>query len=34
MKPLAAAKPAEMKEPVGASNGKDRRQKDSEFEEF
>jgi methyl-accepting chemotaxis protein len=33
-KPLAAAKPAEMKEPVGASNGKDRRQKDSEFEEF
>jgi methyl-accepting chemotaxis protein len=33
-KPLAAAKPAEMKEPVGASNGKDHRQKDSEFEEF
>jgi methyl-accepting chemotaxis protein len=33
-KPLAAAKSAEMKEPVGASNGKDRRQKDSEFEEF
>jgi methyl-accepting chemotaxis protein len=35
-KPLAAAKPGEAKEPagVGAGNGKDRRQKDSEFEEF
>jgi methyl-accepting chemotaxis protein len=35
-KPAPAAKPGEAKEPVsvGAANGKDRRQKDSEFEEF
>ena len=35
-KPAITAKRAEVKEPVGvgASNGKDRRQKDSEFEEF
>jgi methyl-accepting chemotaxis protein len=35
-KPLGAAKPAASKEPVGvgASNGKDRRKKEEEFEEF
>jgi methyl-accepting chemotaxis protein len=35
-KPAPAAKPGEAREPVsvGAANGKDRRQKDSEFEEF
>jgi len=35
-KPAPAAKPGEAKEPAGvvASNGKDRRQKDSDFEEF
>jgi methyl-accepting chemotaxis protein len=35
-KPLGGAKPAEAKEPVGvgAANGKDRRHKEAEFEEF